>query len=108
MTRAGQVIDLPAAPAAKLGALGSMFHLVVENVSQRDYFTEKLLDCLLTLTLPIYWGCPNLGEYFDLQGIIHFPGDEADDPSDVAARMALAANGLTEEDYTRRLPAIYR
>ena len=26
--------------------------------------TEKLYDCFLSMTLPIYWGCPNVDEYY--------------------------------------------
>ena len=35
-----------------------------------DHFTEKLLDCMLCRTLPIYWGTPNIEEYFDVAGMI--------------------------------------
>jgi hypothetical protein len=46
------------------------FALVIENSKQTNYFTEKIMDCLLTKTLPIYWGCPNISEYFDTTGWI--------------------------------------
>lgn len=38
--------------------------LVFENGQQNNYFTEKLVDCYLSLTFPIYWGCPNVSDYF--------------------------------------------
>jgi hypothetical protein len=28
------------------------------------------MDCLLTKTIPIYWGCDNIGDYFDTTGWI--------------------------------------
>ena len=28
------------------------------------------MDCLLTKTIPIYYGCPNISEYFDTRGWI--------------------------------------
>jgi hypothetical protein len=28
------------------------------------------MDCLLTKTILIYWGCPNISEYFDTTGWI--------------------------------------
>jgi hypothetical protein len=31
------------------------FSIVIENVSQNTWFTEKLIDCLITKTIPIYW-----------------------------------------------------
>lgn len=46
------------------------FSIVIENSSQPNYFTEKLIDCLITKTIPIYYGCPNIDEYFDTKGWI--------------------------------------
>lgn len=46
------------------------YSLVIENSSQPNYFTEKLIDCLITKTIPIYYGCPNISEYFDTTGWI--------------------------------------
>ena len=48
------------------------FSIIVENSQQTNYFTEKLVDCLITKTIPIYWGCPNISEYFDTTGWIIF------------------------------------
>jgi hypothetical protein len=50
----------------------SQFGVVIENTSHRGFFTEKLLDCFLLKTIPIYWGCSNIGDYFDTDGIITF------------------------------------
>jgi hypothetical protein len=46
------------------------FSLVIENSRQTNYFTEKLCDCLVTKTIPIYYGAPNIAEYFDTTGWI--------------------------------------
>lgn len=46
------------------------FSIVIENSKQRHYFTEKLMDCLITKTIPIYYGCPNITDYFDTTGWI--------------------------------------
>ena len=46
------------------------FHLAIENSRQENYFTEKLIDCLVSKTIPIYYGCPNIGDYFDTSGWI--------------------------------------
>ena len=48
------------------------YQIVIENSQQKNYFTEKLLDCLITKTIPIYWGCPNIHEYFDTSEWIFF------------------------------------
>jgi hypothetical protein len=48
------------------------FSIAIENSQQTNYFTEKLVDCLITKTIPIYWGCPNISEYFDTTGWLIF------------------------------------
>jgi hypothetical protein len=40
------------------------YHIAIENSSSRLYWTEKISDCYLTGTFPIYYGCTNLEEYF--------------------------------------------
>jgi hypothetical protein len=40
------------------------YHIALENCAIPDYWTEKLADPYLTLTFPIYHGCPNVSEYF--------------------------------------------
>ena len=46
------------------------YSVIIENIQEESYFTEKLVDCLLCKTIPIYWGAPNIGEYFDVDGMI--------------------------------------
>ena len=63
------VNDLP----EKLDGLRDyMFSIVVENTRKDYYFTEKLIDCFATGTVPIYWGCPSIGKFFDGRGILSF------------------------------------
>jgi hypothetical protein len=63
---------------SKLDALADyMFSIAIENVSCDDnYFTEKIVDCFLTGTIPIYHGCINIGEFFDSRGILYFETEE--------------------------------
>lgn len=49
----------------KIHLFGSMYSVVVESSSEPNYFSEKLIDCLITKTIPIYWGCPNISDFFD-------------------------------------------
>ena len=48
------------------------YTIVIENSSCKNYFTEKLIDAFATGTIPIYWGCPNIEEFFNIEGIITF------------------------------------
>lgn len=52
------------------------FSIVIENSSERNYFSEKLIDCLITKTIPIYYGCPNIEDYFDTRGWIIIDSDD--------------------------------
>lgn len=40
------------------------YHIVLENSTYLDYFTEKLTDAFLGGTYPFYYGCPNISDYF--------------------------------------------
>ena len=46
------------------------FSIVIENISKDYYFTEKLIDCLVTGTIPIYYGCPSISKFFNPEGFI--------------------------------------
>jgi len=46
------------------------FSLAMENSSQPDYWTEKIMDCYLACTMPIYYGCSNIEKYFPKDSFI--------------------------------------
>ena len=48
------------------------FSIVIENAQYDYFFTEKLIDCIATKTIPIYWGCPSIGNYFNTDGMLRF------------------------------------
>ena len=48
------------------------YHIVVENEQRNNWVTEKLIDCFASKTIPIYWGASNIGEYFNVDGMIIF------------------------------------
>jgi hypothetical protein len=75
----------------------SMFHIAIENNCEINYFSEKLIDCFTTYTVPLYYGCTNIADYFDVSGIIVFRDND---------HLIELLNGLTIEDYWRRLPAM--
>ena len=41
------------------------YHVVLENCSIADYWTEKLADAYLAGCYPIYYGCTNIEKYFN-------------------------------------------
>ena len=52
-----------------------MFSVVIENDKYETYFTEKLTDCFATGTIPIYWGTPDIGNYFNTDGMVILNND---------------------------------
>ena len=40
------------------------YHIVIENSCSKYYWTEKLSDCYMAGTYPIYHGCTNIADYF--------------------------------------------
>lgn len=79
---------------SKKWVLGTQFYIAIENGNQRNYMSEKLIDCFMALTVPIYIGCPNVTDYFDARGMII-----AKDLDDVIQ----ITNSLTPEKYKEML-----
>jgi hypothetical protein len=53
-----------------------MFHVCVENIKSNNWYTEKIGESFCTKTVPIYWGCSNIGDFYDKRGIITFETKE--------------------------------
>jgi hypothetical protein len=48
----------------------TQFHITIENTARiKNAFSEKLIDCFRTKTVPIYYGPSNIGDFFNLDGI---------------------------------------
>jgi hypothetical protein len=59
--------------------------------------TEKLLDCFLTGTIPVYMGTRHTENYFDSEGIIYFEGDE---------NLPDILNSLSKELYESKIESV--
>ena len=46
------------------------YSIAIENFSCNDYWTEKIADCFLSWTMPVYFGCMNITKYFPEQSIL--------------------------------------
>ena len=73
------------------------FSLVIENHVQENYFSEKLLDCLLTGTIPIYHGCKKISEYFNMDGFILFNSED---------QVKNIIENLSIEEYNKKIDAV--
>lgn len=82
------------------GLLPYRYSLAVENTCTKDYWTEKIADCLLTWTVPIYYGCPNLEDYFPSKAFIRI---DIENPANALAHIREV---LTNDDWDARVPAL--
>lgn len=46
------------------------YSLALEKVPHPYYWSEKLVDCFLSWTMPIYWGCPRITDYFPEESMV--------------------------------------
>lgn len=67
----------------------------MENQRRDLHFSEKLINPIMTGTIPIYWGMPSIGDYFDTRGMIIM--NDIDDFPEIY-------NDLTEKRYMDMLP----
>ena len=49
-----------------------MFSITIMNATHDNYFTETLVDTFRCGTIPIFWGCDNIGDFFNEKGILKF------------------------------------
>lgn len=85
--------------SGKKAAIGPFrFSIAMENAASDFYFSEKLVDCLLLKTVPIYFGCPRIGQLFDTRGFLSFTTME---------ELRTCLSRATEETYRSMLPFIH-
>ena len=70
------------------------FSITIMNSKEDNYFTETLVDVFRHGTIPIFWGCENVGEYFDERGILQF---------NTGPELIKILDNLSEQQYYDRL-----
>ncbi|HAW46547.1 MAG TPA: hypothetical protein DCX34_04820 [Roseovarius sp.] len=75
------------------------YSVVIENVREPGYFSEKLVDALLCGTVPIYWGAPDIGRFFDIGAMVVCDGLED---------VQRAVVAMSEADFAARAEALAR
>jgi hypothetical protein len=76
------------------------YAIAVENYFGDNYWTEKIADCWLAETLPFYYGCPNLEDYFPADSFIRI------DINDFHRAARTIRQMVDSGEYEKRLPAI--
>lgn len=77
------------------------FHVAIENHYAPHVWTEKLADTFLGYAVPIYYGCPNIYDYFPKDSIILIDIYDIEG-SIVKIKEIISIPG----EYERRLPAV--
>ena len=76
-----------------------MYNIAIENDSKKYYFTEKILDCFASMTIPVYYGATEIGKFFNEDGIIRI--------KEPTVECVIKTIGqCSEKDYMSRLAAI--
>ncbi len=78
------------------------YSIAIENSSHWGYFTEKILDCYLSYTMPIYFGCPNIHEYFDPDSMILI------DPDDFKKSISIIESAINSDLYSKKFESLVR
>lgn len=76
------------------------FHLVLENSVKKDYWSEKLADAFLGFSLPIYYGCPNIYDYFSKDSLLVIDINDVESAADLLQRLI---NGDGVFNYNKNL-----
>ena len=76
-----------------------MYNVSIENDQKKYYFTEKILDCFASMTVPVYYGATEIGKFFNEDGIIKIK-----DPTMECVLKAIKQ--CSKQDYHDRLDAI--
>lgn len=75
------------------------YSLVIENFCNPFYWSEKLADCFLAWTMPIYYGCTGISDFFPKESIVAI---DIKDPMAVQKIEEVISSNL----WRRRLDAI--
>ena len=73
------------------------FSLAIENSVHHNYFTEKISDVFLAFAMPIYFGCPNIKDFFDDRSYL------ALDNLDCKSTLAVIQEAINSEIHSERL-----
>ena len=73
------------------------FSITVMNAKHDNYFTETLIDTFRCGTVPIFWGCDNIGDFFNTKGMLKF---------NTGPELFEILDSLSEELYLDMMPHI--
>jgi len=78
------------------------YSIAIENSLTDNYWTEKLSDCFLAMTVPIYLGAPNASDFFPVKSMIRVSEEQ------LTSGLSDLLGQLSKEDYESRIPDLLR
>ena len=75
------------------------FSIAIENDHVPSLITEKFIDCIISGCVPLYYGAPNIGDFFPKNSYIALPINDH-------TECIRIINELSKADYEKRIPAL--
>jgi hypothetical protein len=82
------------------GLLPYKYSIAIENTSAPYYFTEKITDCFLAYTVPFYYGCKNILDFFPEKSIVFIDIEKPD------LAIKKIRDIVENDDWTLRIDAL--
>ena len=80
------------------------FSICSENTIQKNYISEKFWDCILTDTIPVYFGCNNIDEYINNNCYINLTNN-IDDYTLIENKLKFIVDNC-DQLYKKYLPSL--
>jgi hypothetical protein len=84
----------------EVGLFPYKYHFAAENNSIFNYFTEKIVDAILSECLCFYWGCPNIATHIDPRAYIYL------DIRKPKESMELMMRAIQNNEWEKRIDVI--
>jgi hypothetical protein len=82
------------------GLMPYRYTFAAENCQEHNYFTEKLIDGILSECLCFYWGCLNVSDYIDSRAFIPIDLDRP------AEAIEVIRNAMARNEWEKRIEVI--
>lgn len=76
------------------------YHVAIENHYGKHHWTEKFADPILGLSLPFYYGCPNIADYFPQNSYITI------DIFQPEKSLEIIQQAISNNEYEKRIDSI--
>lgn len=78
------------------------YSIAIENAQIKNYWTEKIADCYLSNTMPIYSGCPNISDFFEEDSYVNI------DVNDFRGTIQTIEQLIEVDRYSEKADSIQR